>query len=115
MKRALVLVFGLVCLVGAILIDTPPAQAMNSGDHFVKGKIVALEGCYTKATSVNAVCLAVIETNKGSHPAKVVGDVYLGKTVYQECTHASGEQHCSKPWGTSVGEVYLHGGERDLE
>lgn len=115
MKRALVLVFGLVCLVGGMMLDSGPVQAKNSGDHFVKGKVVALEGCYTKATSVNAVCLGVVETNKGSRPGKVVGDVYIGKTVYLECSYSSGEQHCVKPWVTSVGEGYLRGGEQAIQ
>ncbi|QGH72021.1 hypothetical protein N1M2_158 [Klebsiella phage N1M2] len=111
MKRALVLVFGLVCLVGGLLIDSPTVQAKNSGDHFVKGKIVALEGCYSKETSVESICLGVVETALGHRSGKIVGDVYIGKNVYQECVSNSVETKCSKVWRASVGESYLVGGE----
>lgn len=108
MKRALVLVFGLLCLVGAILIDTPPAQAMNSGDHFVKGKIVALEGCYTKRDGT--FCLGVVDSNGVKRGGRIYGDRSIGDVVYKQCVVTT-EITCDKSWRSSIGESYLKGGQ----
>jgi hypothetical protein len=112
MKRAVVLVMALGLIGVGAFMDTPHAFAENiSGDHFVKGKIVAVESCYNSATKVSSTCLGVVESNDRRHAGKITGDVRIGRAVYLECETANGFTECSKDWGTSVGERYLHGGE----
>lgn len=112
MKRAVVLVVALGMIAVGAFMDTPHAQAENiAGQHFVKGKIVALESCYGSATRVSSTCLGVVESNGSRHAGKIIGDVQIGRVVYLECQTSSGLTHCNKEWGTSVGERYLNGGE----
>jgi hypothetical protein len=112
MKRAVVLIVALGMIGMGVMMDTPHAMAENTtGQHFVKGKIAALESCYSSATRVSSTCLGVVETNGTRHAGKIIGDVQIGRMVYLECQTANGFTHCSNDWGTSVGERYLNGGE----
>ncbi|QYN79917.1 membrane protein [Kosakonia phage Kc263] len=113
MKRAVVLVVALGMIVTGFLMDGPVARAENSsGNHFVSGRVVAVEGCYSNATHVGSTCLGVVESKGGKHAGKIAGDVMLDKVVYRECdVRSNGEVNCTKEWQTSVGEVYLQGGE----
>lgn len=112
MKRAVVLVVALGMIVTGFMMDGPNAHA-NTGDgnHFISGKIIAVDACYRNETRVGETCVAVVESNGSKHGATVTGDVVVDKVVYRECTTTDGELDCSKEWLTSVGEVYLAGGE----
>jgi len=112
MKRAAVLFVALGMIATGLVMDPPHAKAEESaGNHFVKGKIAALESCYGRATSVTSTCLGVIETNGVKHAGKIVGDLQIGRAVYLECRTESGSRVCSENWTTSVGERYVEGGE----
>lgn len=112
MKRAVVLVIAVGMIGVGVFMDTPHALAENiSGNHYVKGKILAVESCFNSKSKSDSNCLSVIESNGSKHTAMVIGDPQLGHTVYLECETNNGFTHCNKEWGTSVGERYLQGGE----
>lgn len=112
MKRAVVLVVALGMIVTGLMMDGPNAHADNSnGHHFISGRITAVDACYNNETRVGQTCVAVVESNGARHGATVTGDVVIDKVVYRECTITDGDTECSKEWLTSVGEVYLAGGE----
>lgn len=108
MKRAVVLVLAISLILIGLFTPNEKAQATSEGDHFIKGTVVALEACYKSHDGRGNKCLAVVSSKGESHAGKVLGDVEIGTTVYKECT---GER-CNKDWSKSVGESYLHGGER---
>lgn len=112
MKRAVVLILALGLIGTGVFMDTPHALAENiSGNHYVKGKILAVESCFDTKSKSESNCLSVIESNGRKHSAMVIGDVQIGRAVYLECHTTNGFTNCSKEWGTSVGELYLNGGE----
>ena len=113
MKRAVVLVVALIMIATGFLMAGPDARAENSsGNHFVSGRVVAVEACYTNATHVGGTCVGVVESKGTKHAGKIAGDVTIDRVVYRECyTRTDGETDCTKEWRTSVGEVYLQGGE----
>lgn len=112
MKRMVILVAALGMVTCGLMMGGNDALAENSsGNHFVKGRVVAIEACYANEIHVNGSCLGVIESNGVKHPGKIIGDASIDKTVYQECEVSGGVTQCSKNWGTSVGEAYLKGGE----
>jgi len=112
MKRAAVLFVALGMITTGLLMDPSHAIAVEStGNHFVKGKIAALESCYGRATSVTSTCLGVVETNGTKRAGKIVGDLQIGRAVYLECRTVDGSRTCSENWTTSVGEIYVEGGE----
>lgn len=108
MKRAVVLVLSIALIIMGLLTPSEKAQATNEGDHFIKGSIVAIEACYKSHDTHSDKCLVVVSSNNEHHTGKVLGAVELGSKVYKECTDGV----CSKDWTKSVGESYLHGGER---
>lgn len=112
MKRAVILVVALSAVVTGFLIDGPKTRAENgSGNHFISGKVVAIESCYNNAVNVSGTCLGVVESQGNKHAGKILGDVTIDRRVYRECQTVDGQTECSKDWGTSVGELYLQGGE----
>lgn len=105
MKRIIILVVALVSIITGLLMDGSPARAENHvGDYYIKGKVVALEGCERNG------CIAVVKVNDQSRVIHIVGDVQIGASVYRECTSG----YCKENWQTSIGETYLHGGEAEL-
>lgn len=110
MKRAVVLVVALGMIVTGLLMDGPNAKASN-GNHFISGRIIAVDACYNNETRVGQTCVAVVESNGSKHGATVIGDVVIDKVVYRECHTVDGVTDCTKEWQTSVGEIYLSGGE----
>lgn len=112
MKRIVVLVVALAMMAFGIFTSSSPALAENNtGHHFVKGKIIAVESCYSNGTKITSLCLGIIESNGSKHTAKISGDVRLDHTAYLECNTENGFTECNKDWNTSVGETYLQGGE----
>lgn len=112
MRRVAVLFVAVGMIATGLFMDPPHAKAEDTaGNHFVKGKIVALESCYSSATKVSSTCLGVVETNGAKHAGKIMGDIQMGRVVYLECRTVDGLSECNQTWGTSVGERYLQGGE----
>lgn len=112
MKRAVVLVMVLACIVTGIFISPLTALAENNaGNHFVKGKIIAVESCYSAASKMGSTCIGIVESNGSKHSGKIMGDVLMDRAVYLECRTENGFTNCNSEWNTSVGETYLVGGE----
>lgn len=110
MKRV-ILVVALVLIVAGLLMDGKEVRAENiEGNHYVTGEVSIVEDCYVN-TRRESVCLGVVDSKDVRKAAKFHGDVAVGRKVYKECTTVSGTTACSKDWYTSVGEVYLQGGE----
>lgn len=112
MKRLIMLAIALIMVTAGYLIEPPHAMAENvNGQHFVKGKIEALESCYSNATKVSSICLGVVKSNGVKRAGKLMGDLQIGRVVYLECRTHNGFTECSNEWTTSIGENYLRGGE----
>lgn len=112
MKRFLILAVAVSLIGMGAFMDPPRAEMQNlPGNHFVKGKVIAIESCYTNATRVSSTCLGVIETNGKKQAGKIMGDVRIDRTVYLECRTEDDLTACNPEWNSSVGELYLNGGE----
>lgn len=110
MKRV-ILVVALILIVTGLLIEGKEVRAENiEGSHYVTGTVSIVEDCYIN-TKRESACLGVVDVKDVRQAAKFHGDVTVGRAVYKECTTVSGNSVCSKDWHTSVGEVYLKGGE----
>ncbi|EBY9763951.1 hypothetical protein D5W64_12630 [Salmonella enterica subsp. enterica serovar Saintpaul] len=110
MKRV-ILVVALVLIAVGFMMDGKEVRAENiEGSHYVVGTVEVVEGCYTN-TKRESVCLGVVDVKDVRKAAKFHGDIERGRKVYKECTTVSGNTVCTTDWFTSVGEVYLQGGE----
>lgn len=113
MKRALVLVVASTMILTGCLMEDDTKAEISAGSHYLKGQVIALEACYSSANSTGSTCVGVVDDGGKKRSGRIMGDVQIGTWVYKECT-VSSETHCSQTWRTSVGEVYLHGGEVTL-
>ena len=112
MKRALILVVAIsMILTGCFMPEENVTNEVSAGSHYVKGTVVAVEACYRGMESNSSTCVGVVDQNDQKRAGKLIGDVTVGSTVYKECTVSNEVTTCSQSWHTSVGEVYLHGGE----
>jgi hypothetical protein len=110
MKRALILIVAVCMILTGCFLDEGSAKAeVSAGNHYLKGRVTALEACYTDALTHTPICVGVIEHNGTRRSGHIVGDVRIGFPVYKECTWDLGPK-CDKNWHTSVGEDYLRGG-----
>lgn len=111
MKRALILVVAIsMILTGCFMPEDKVVAEISAGNHYLKGQVIALEACYSNATDSGSTCVGVISSGDTKRSGRIIGEVQIGTSVYKECTN-DGVLKCSDSWRTSVGEVYLNGGE----
>lgn len=112
MKRALILVVAVVMIFAGVFMGESDAKAeVSAGKHYVKGVIVALEGCYTNHEGTT--CLGVVDVNGTKRGGRIYGDKAIGEVVYKQCDVGSSTV-CDKAWHPSIGENYLRGGQIEL-
>lgn len=112
MKRALILVVAIsMILTGCFMPEDKVVAEISAGNHYLKGQVIAVEGCYKGITPDSNSCLGVVQYDNNKRAGKLVGDIVVGSTVYKECNTTANTTTCSEAWTTSVGEEYMRGGQ----